>query len=170
MKDSLHQTSNFVVSWFPDSDSLNQTSHNQTSQAILSGSQEPRKKSGKTWFSSWSHGFQIHHLKHQTSHIKHLLAQSLGADLLYSFHVLWRSIDVNGAIRRRHACRHRRTVGAILGNLSVSERFLENAFQNFFNPEGQTVGLGEALDFRFAITRAQNSGELAETVNALIVH
>ena len=46
----------------------------------------------------------------------------------------------------------------------------ENAFENFFHAEGETVGLGGAFDFRFAETRPQNSGKLAETVEALIVH
>src|SRR6266571_3871375 len=47
---------------------------------------------------------------------------------------------------------------------------LEHAVQNFFHPERETIGLGEARDFWFAVTRSQNRGELAKTVNALIIH
>src|SRR5205823_13759537 len=42
--------------------------------------------------------------------------------------------------------------------------------QNFFHPEGETVGFGNAFDFLFAIASAQNGSELAETVKALVVH
>ena len=64
-----------------------------------------------------------------------------------------------------------RGFGAVFGDfLFIRERFFEHAFQNFFHAVGETVGLGHALDLRFAITRAQNGGELAESVNALVVH
>ena len=46
----------------------------------------------------------------------------------------------------------------------------ENTFENFFHPEGETVGLGSAFDFRFTKTGAEKGGELAETVEALVVH
>ena len=42
--------------------------------------------------------------------------------------------------------------------------------KNFFHSESETVGLGDALDFRLAITRPQNGGELAEPVKPLVVH
>src|SRR5438876_8956472 len=60
---------------------------------------------------------------------------------------------------------------ALARNVSRSERLaLEYAVQNFFDPEGETVGLREARDLRFTIAGAQNRGELAEAVNALVVH
>ena len=60
-----------------------------------------------------------------------------------------------------------------MAHRSVSTResaSFENAFQNFFHAEREAVGLGHALDFRFAIARAQNRGELAKPVHALVVH
>src|SRR6202023_2964721 len=45
-----------------------------------------------------------------------------------------------------------------------------NALENFFHAISEPVGLGHALDLRFAVARAQNGGELAEPVKALVVH
>src|SRR5262249_29437610 len=61
--------------------------------------------------------------------------------------------------------------GAFARDVSRKERLaLEYTVQNFFHPEGQTVGLGEAGDLRFAIASAQNRGELAIAINPLVVH
>ena len=46
----------------------------------------------------------------------------------------------------------------------------ENAFENLFHPESETVSLGGAFDFRFAETRPENGRKLAEAVEALVVH
>src|SRR5438128_12111459 len=61
--------------------------------------------------------------------------------------------------------------GAFARDVSRKEGLaLEYAVQNFFHPERQPVGLGEARDFWFAISRAQDGAELAVAVNALVVH
>src|SRR5262245_16883676 len=61
--------------------------------------------------------------------------------------------------------------GAFARDVSRKEGLaLEYPVQNFFYPEGETVGLGEAGDLRFAVARAQNHGELAVAVDALVVH
>ena len=61
--------------------------------------------------------------------------------------------------------------GAFARDVSRKEGLaLEYAVQNFSHPKGETVGLGEAGDFRFAIARTQNRCELAVAVNALVVH
>src|SRR5437762_9058814 len=61
--------------------------------------------------------------------------------------------------------------GAVARDVSRKEGLaLEYAVQNFFHPERETVGLGEAGDFGFAIACTQNRGELAEAVNALVIH
>ena len=60
---------------------------------------------------------------------------------------------------------------AFARNFSGGKRAaFENAVQNFFDAKSKAVGFGKALDFRFAITRPQNDGELAEAVNSLVVH
>src|SRR5215470_3275591 len=60
---------------------------------------------------------------------------------------------------------------AVARNMSGGKGLaLENAVQNFFHPEREAVRLGEARDFRFAIARPQNRGELTVAVNALVVH
>src|SRR4030095_7721834 len=59
---------------------------------------------------------------------------------------------------------------AVTRNVPGKRAALEHAIQNFFYPEGKTVGLGDALDFWFAVASPQNSGELAETIKALVVH
>ena len=46
----------------------------------------------------------------------------------------------------------------------------KNALKNFFYAEGEAVRFGDALNFRFAITRPQNGRELPEPVKPLIVH
>src|SRR4029077_538458 len=86
-----------------------------------------------------------------------ILSDSLWHDFLQVFHV-FRAGLVND-------------FGAFARDVSRKEGLaLEYAVQNFFHPEGEAVGLGEARDFRFAVARSQNRGELAKTVNALIVH
>src|SRR5712691_632517 len=88
-----------------------------------------------------------------------LLADALRHDFLHGVHVFGSSIDMNRGVR------------GVFGNFLISKRAAtENAFQNFFYAKGETVGFGHAFDLRFAITRAQNGGELAEPVNALVVH
>src|SRR5262249_60527980 len=58
--------------------------------------------------------------------------------------------------------------GAFARDVSRKERLaLEYTVQDFFHSEGQTVGLGEAGDLRFAIASAQNRGELAIAIHAL---
>ena len=47
---------------------------------------------------------------------------------------------------------------------------LKNAAENFLHSISETIGFGHALDFRLAKTRAQNRRELAEAVDALVVH
>ena len=60
---------------------------------------------------------------------------------------------------------------AFAGDVAGAEALsFEDAFQNFFHAEGQTVGLGEAFDLRLAIAGAEDGGELAVAVNALVVH
>ena len=62
-------------------------------------------------------------------------------------------------------------VGAFARDVSRKEGLaLEYAVQNFSHPKGETIGLGEAGDLRFAIARTQNRGELTESVNALVIH
>src|SRR5260370_39621037 len=46
----------------------------------------------------------------------------------------------------------------------------ENGLKNFFHAEGETIGLGYALNFRLAITGSQNGGQLPEPVKPLVVH
>src|SRR5436853_5781433 len=60
--------------------------------------------------------------------------------------------------------------GAVARNVSRVRFAFEHAFQNLLHAEGEAVRLGHALDLRFAISRAQNSGELSVTVNTGIVH
>src|SRR4029453_182908 len=61
--------------------------------------------------------------------------------------------------------------GAFARDVSRKEGLaLEYAVKNFFHPEGETVRLGEARDFWFAIARPQNRGELAETIKSLVIH
>src|SRR5213080_2834788 len=60
---------------------------------------------------------------------------------------------------------------AFARNVSRKEGLaLEYAVQNFFHTERETVGLGEAGNFRLAKTGAQDGAELSVAVNALIVH
>src|SRR5436309_818567 len=60
---------------------------------------------------------------------------------------------------------------AIAWNISRSERTsLEHPFQDLFYSERETVGLGHAFNFRFAITGPQNGCELTESVEALVIH
>ena len=47
---------------------------------------------------------------------------------------------------------------------------LNTPSKNFSHPKSEAIGLGETGDFRFAIARAQNRGELTESVNALVIH
>src|SRR5262249_51214194 len=62
-------------------------------------------------------------------------------------------------------------LGAFARDVSRKERLaLEYTVQNLFHPEGETVGLCEAGDLRFAKASAQNRGELAIAINALVVH
>src|ERR1700733_10355815 len=44
------------------------------------------------------------------------------------------------------------------------------AFENFLHLPGEAVGLVDALDFRVAITGAQQRPKLAETVKSLVIH
>src|SRR4029453_1008716 len=60
---------------------------------------------------------------------------------------------------------------AVARDVSRGERAaLENALQNLFDPKRETIGLGETGDLRLAIARTQNRGELAVSVNALVIH
>ena len=62
-------------------------------------------------------------------------------------------------------------VGAFARDVSRKEGLaLEYAVQNFSHPKSEAIGLGETGDFRIAIARAQNRGELTESVNALVIH
>src|SRR5262245_49917605 len=61
--------------------------------------------------------------------------------------------------------------GAFARDVSRKERLaLEYTVQNLFHSEGETVGLGEAGDLRFAKASSQNRGELAIAIDALVVH
>src|SRR5437588_5381926 len=60
--------------------------------------------------------------------------------------------------------------GAAARDVSGEGAAFEDAFQNFLHPEGETVGLGDAFDLGFAIAGPKNRGELAEAVDALVVH
>ena len=93
-----------------------------------------------------------------------ILSDPLRYDFFHAVHVLGRSIDVHRRVSGVRSRTARRSV-------PTSKRSaFENAFQDFFDAVGETVGLGHALDLWFAKARAQDGGELAETVNALIVH
>ena len=46
----------------------------------------------------------------------------------------------------------------------------ENAFENFFHAEGEAVRFVGTFDLRFAVTCPENRGQLAETVETLVVH
>src|SRR5215211_5524843 len=62
-------------------------------------------------------------------------------------------------------------VCAVARNMSRSKCIaLEHGVKNFLYTECETVRLVEAVYFGFAIARTQNRGELAEAVNALVVH
>src|SRR5262249_8084864 len=92
-----------------------------------------------------------------TSKMALLLAHALRHDFLQCFHVFCPSL-VND-------------FGALARDMSRKEGLaLEYAVQNFFHPEREAVGLGEAGDFRFAIAGTQNRGGLAVPVNALVIH
>src|SRR6266700_646586 len=55
--------------------------------------------------------------------------------------------------------------GAVAWDVSRGERAtMEHAIQNFFHAESEPVGLGKTCDFRLAIARTQNRGELTITV------
>src|SRR5215468_5791905 len=87
-----------------------------------------------------------------------ILSHSLRHYFLQVFHVF------GGSIMMLH-------FGAFARDVSSKERLdLEYTVQNFFHPEGQTIGLGEAAYLRFAKASAQNRSELAIAVNALVVH
>src|SRR5438552_17166078 len=82
-------------------------------------------------------------------------SHALRHDFLQVFHIFGRSIMM------LH-------FGAFARDVSRKEGFaLEYAVQNFFHPERETVGFGEAGDFGFAIARAKNRGELAVGIVAL---
>src|SRR5262249_51223109 len=61
--------------------------------------------------------------------------------------------------------------GAFAWDVSRKEGLaLEYTVQNFFHPESQTIGLGEAGDLGFAKASAQNRSELAIAIDALVIH
>src|SRR6266542_2014952 len=86
------------------------------------------------------------------------LSHALRHDFSRGFHVL------GGG-----ACVYDGSALARNGSRSKGAAF-EYGVQDFFHPDRETVGLGEARDFRFTIAGAQDRGELAEAVNALVVH
>src|SRR5262249_48957526 len=45
-----------------------------------------------------------------------------------------------------------------------------DAFENFADTEGETVGLGQAADLRIAEARAKQAAELAIAIQAFVVH
>src|ERR1044072_1448810 len=60
---------------------------------------------------------------------------------------------------------------AFTWNVSRRKRpALEYAAQNFFHPKGESVGLGEACDFRIAVAGPQDRGELTVAIDSLVVH
>src|SRR5438093_2598281 len=46
----------------------------------------------------------------------------------------------------------------------------EYTFQNFFDAECESIGLGQTLNLRLAVTRPQNRGELTKSIKTLVVH
>src|SRR5262249_13191942 len=86
------------------------------------------------------------------------LADSLRHNLAKRFHVFRSGVFVNNW-------------RAFAWNVSGGERApVKHAIQNFFHAKRKPVGFSEAGDFRLAIARTQNRGDLAIAVNALVVH
>src|SRR5262245_39018943 len=93
-----------------------------------------------------------------TTRVAVQLSHALRDDFSQRLHVFCPSVLVNDRC-------------TLARDMSGGERLpLEYAVQDFFNTEGEAVGLGETRDFRFAIARAQNRCELTISVNALVVH
>src|SRR6476646_10291693 len=62
-------------------------------------------------------------------------------------------------------------LGAFARNIASGERAsFEDAFEDLFHAESESVRLGSAFNFRFAESGAQDRRQLASSVDPLVVH
>ena len=59
--------------------------------------------------------------------------------------------------------------GAIVA-VVVSLALMAKSLKNFFDPKGQAIGLGQALDFRIAKPGSEQRGKLPKSIKTLVVH